>query len=160
MERFISDILNHLIGHFVITHIHQPLCQCRNQCTHTNLNHHLDYSREIHFTFSDHIVNCMSCQLWNIKCKRNRYSCKQNWKYVKNSVSSKSADYLFQCCCLTFLFFLTICLSFISHWLPPPLEIVNNRFPDRPDNPSAILHVFRFLPLLHHPTQWSGLHTE
>jgi len=62
----ISDILNHLIGHLVITHIHQPLCQCRNQCAHTNLNHHLNYSRKIHFAFSDHIINCMSCQLWNI----------------------------------------------------------------------------------------------
>ena len=51
-------------------------------------------------------------------------------------------------------------LTFIFHLLSPPLEIVNNRFPDKFHTQQAIHHVCLFRPFPHHPVPKSGPHAS
>ena len=49
-------------------------------------------------------------------------------------------------------------LTFILHLLSPPLEIVNNRFPDMSHRKPVILHAFLFQQFHHHQAPESDLH--
>ena len=49
-ESLVPDVSDHLISHLVIAHIHQPLCQRRDQRTDSDLKHYPEHAGEIHIS--------------------------------------------------------------------------------------------------------------
>ena len=125
-ERFIPDILHHLIGHLVIADIHQPLGQCRDKRTDPDPDHDFDNAREIHLSRGYDAVHCLSRKLRHVEGQCNGHGRQKDGEYHEDPVSSQMAEYFFQG------FPLSCFLFHLSHLPLPPSGTVNNRSPGMP----------------------------
>ena len=113
VEGILSNIPHNVVGHAVITHIHNPLCKSGNQNNHHTLYRDLKYPIKIHKPLFNDQINGLTRQNREVQRQRHCNGGQHNGKYQKRNISFHIMEHLFQGADLFFSILL------LTHAAPP-----------------------------------------
>ena len=118
VKRFLSDIPHYIVGNFIVTRVHDPLCNRSKKNNDRHLAQDHKNPCKIHQTFCNDKIHCLTCQDRNIKCQCHGHCRKENGAAQICPISFDITQYLSYRC------FLLFC-HYLFHACSPPAAFLN-----------------------------------